>query len=95
MSLQRVQAETTSTEFLAWAKFLANEDKQHTREHYYLAQISADIRRQYSGKKPVKIADCLLKFNSPETAVEMENLEDRQTCSKNAWSAILGSQKKR
>jgi hypothetical protein len=46
------------SELMEWAIFFEMEMKQHTKEHYYLAQIAA----MQSGKPKVKISDFLIKF---------------------------------
>ena len=51
MSVQRAQSEITSTEFLDWVVFLEQERSQRfdtiEKGDYYLAQISAEIRRRF------------------------------------------------
>ena len=64
MPVQEVQAKTTSAEFVMWMAYLEQDQTDHRREDYYMAQVAAEIRRGNS-KKPQKIRvdDFLLKYS--------------------------------
>jgi hypothetical protein len=58
MSLQRVQAETTSSEFLRWMLFLEQEEIEKVQkcEFYYAAMI-AEIRRSWVCEEQRELVD--------------------------------------
>lgn len=93
--LQRVQKETTSTEFIEWCTFLDMEDWERTkREDFYMAQIAMEIARTRSSRPgQLRIEDFLLKFvtagdnGKPMTA---QQLEERTQLSKARWRGITG-----
>lgn len=74
MSLDRVKAETSSSQFVLWMQFFDWELNAFDRQSYYLAQIAAEVRRSYV-KLPmsVKVENFLLKFISKvEKSVPMD-----------------------
>ena len=97
MSLQEVQAKTSSTELPLWAKYLRvkkdEEYANHSKMEYYYALILAEIRRTIV-KHPNKVnwKNFLLKFDLKEPS---KDAADRMKKSKSAWQSILGGFKKK
>lgn len=67
MTLQEAQATTTSSEFVEWCAWMDAREARTTRDHYYLAQIAAEVRRgntKPSTARRIKIRDFLLRFTA-------------------------------
>lgn len=77
--LQEMQKGTTSWEFVLWKVFLQERLNRPEIEHYYLAQIAAEIRRVLA-KKPREITfkDFLFKFKIPGRKEKPEVLTEEQ-----------------
>ena len=96
ITLQEVQAKTSSTELPLWCAYLRmkkeEEFESHSKTEYYYACILAEIRRTFV-KNPQKIKwkDFLLKFDlkNPKKAPKVDP-EARMEKSKASWKAILG-----
>jgi len=95
MSLQRCMRETTSSEFVGWQEYLRAEENETQREHYYLAQIAAEVRRGISKKpKSIKLEQFLLRFerkkieSRPLTEEEKQKRADK---SKSIWLAFVNA----
>jgi len=86
--------ETTSSEFIGWQVYFNAEENIVHREHYYLAQIAAEIRRGISKKpKSIKIEQFLLKFQHPKVQrkpLTNKEKQERAEKSKSTWLAFLG-----
>jgi hypothetical protein len=82
------------SEFVEWIVYLEQLEKKHTPEHYYLAQVAAELRRTIA-KDPekVKVTDFLLQYEkqveAPKPVTQVEGLE-RMRRSKSAWFAACG-----
>jgi len=87
--------ETTSTEFLAWQQYFEQEQTKHTREHYYLAQIAAEVRRSnVKNPKAVTPEQLLLKFTTSPKKVAPPTEADREArtaASKANWFGLVGT----
>lgn len=99
MSVQQCQRETTSTEFLEWQDFFAAELKWPDREHYYLAQIAAEVHRTIAkNPKSVNLEKFMISFRTPEDETVRELSEDEKEVylanSKAAWLGMTGITKK-
>jgi len=100
MSKQRCQAETTSSEFVKWIRYLDDEVNAFHREDYYWAQIAAEIRRgNVKHPKNVKVGDFIMTFTTTtkkkaEKKEKAEGLsrEARIARSKSFWSALAGKE---
>lgn len=67
MSLDRVKAETSVSQFVLWMKYLDWEINAFDKECYYLAQIASEVRRSYvKDPRTVKIKDFVMEFESQE-----------------------------
>ena len=97
MSLQRCQAEHTSTEFLGWQQYMAQELTEPKPEYYYLAQIAAEIRRGHiKNSNKGKLDHFLLRFaNAGQQRQAIDNPEWLVAASKAKWAAILGGRARR
>lgn len=89
--LQRLQQETTSTEFVKWIEYLQQDLDITRREDYYLAQIAAEVRRG-NVKRPekIKLKDFILKFGGRKRKKRKMSLKERARVSKSWWRALLG-----
>ncbi len=96
MSKQRVQQETTSTEFLDWVVYLEQDVNAFHREDSFLANIAREICqfREMFVKKPkvIKLEQFLQKFTSKKEKKDMKTLTKKETTerSKNRWLAWAG-----
>jgi len=92
-SLQEVQDQTTSTEFVQWNRYLDDDVNAFHREDHYMAQIAAEVRRGHD-KHPEKvmITDHILEFERVKDAAE-EAEEFDVKHSKDFWYAALGIKK--
>lgn len=93
LPLQRVQAETTYSEFLDWIHYLQHEyPNDFNPDHWYYAKIIATIKASNS-KEAVSIKDQLISFAPEEVPKEPTTEEERQAWiarSKANWAAALG-----
>ena len=73
----------THREFLSWLDYLEWQDNYHSKQDYYMAQISTMIMRSVV-KEPakVKLKDHLITFLEPG--------EKRKQDSKSAWMGLFG-----
>lgn len=94
--VQRVQVETSSRDFRDWKEYFRRFKNETTLEHYYLAQIAAEIRRGIV-KKPlsVKLEQFLIKVvnQKKRPMVEKEGEEKRVSMSKKFWMNLTGVKK--
>lgn len=76
-----------ASHLLLWAEFFEWERNQHEVSHYYLAQISRDIRRVLA-KHPerIKLEQSLIKFKMVDPTRRTSTLET----SKRAWLTLVG-----
>ena len=95
MSLQRVQEETTSSEFVDWKMYLVLREEQkffvYEKEDYYLAQIAAEMRRTFA-KHPrrIKLKDFILQFKrKKEKKKKKMSVKERTKEMKAWWGAVL------
>lgn len=90
MTVQRCQQETTSREFAEWKVYFDRDLAQPRPEHYYLAQVAAEVRRGVA-KRPrnVKLDDFILKFGAPKPQPP-QTPEARLAASKAMWLAAVG-----
>ena len=84
MSVQRVQYEITSSEFLDWVVYLDDEPNRMKTEYYYLAQLATIMNNAFS-KKPSKIENFILKFIDKKKEKKMTK-EEATIISKSRWS---------
>ena len=95
MTIQRVQSEMTSTEFLDWVAYLDEDVNAFHREDYFLASIAAEIRRSYVAKPmSVKLSDFLLRFKEKVKQKKM-SIEEKTKRSKAFWGTIVGLPRKK
>lgn len=78
--------QTTSTEFMEWQAYLDKVATEPTQDHFYLAQIAAEVFRG-NAKHPrrVRLRDFLLKFTKA-----VQTPEARAAASKAFWLRSLG-----
>jgi len=100
--LQRLQKETTSSEFRDWMVFfnIQAEEKQksYTREEYFYAQIALEVFNAFREKRVGTIEDFLieLKEKKPETKRSRKKIQqDKMNASKAAWLGAVMAMKKR
>jgi len=88
--LQRLMQETTSTEFLMWKKYLELDMHKTKVEHFYYAQIAAEIRRN-GVKHPAKVRlkDFLLKFEDKTCSKKKLNKEEQTKRDKSFWKSVF------
>jgi len=92
MSVDRVQEETTSTQFIQWAEFLDRDVNAFHREDYFLAHLIAEVRRSYvKNPKSVKEETFMLKFEDEKDVEKKkeEALQDKAEKSKKSWLGWL------
>ena len=88
MPVQQAQARITSREFLEWRVYLEREQSQATVDHYYLAQIAAEVRRGWVRKpKSVKLQDFILKTEQQQAATTTSQ-QVRTEQSRAMWLAV-------
>lgn len=92
--VQRLMRETTSREFVKWCKILNDEMNKPERGDYYLAALTAEVRRSWV-KDPSKVdtKDFIIQFEEVKPKDEPpseEVLEQRITKSKAAWFGAAG-----
>lgn len=95
MTIQAVQRQTTSSEFVEWQRFFMLNKNEPTVEHHYLAQIAAEACRSRLEKPgSVKNDDFLITFKDVNEPLKPESPEElaRMTArSKSAWGMALGT----
>ena len=86
MSVQQAQACITSREFVEWRVFIEQEQTEPRVEHYYLAQVAAEVRRGWVAKpRQVKLKDFILRTDKQTKA---PNAQLQQEQSKAMWLAV-------
>jgi hypothetical protein len=99
MSLRRCQREISSREFVLWKAWREYQlHNEFNKDHYYLAQIAAEIRRANERvKNPNKIKDdhFMLKFTSgkSDTPRTKAGKQLKVAKSKAFWFAAAGIDK--
>ena len=97
MSIQRVQQETTASEFVVWMEYLKSEEerkfKEPNKQDLYMAQIAAEVRRgvvQHPEK--VQLKDFLFDFDNAKAKKDMPAVtkEEETQISKACWFGALG-----
>jgi len=88
MPLQRVQRETTATEYVEWCHFLELEWNNPSRSDFYAAQTAAEVRKLFA-KNPrnIKTEDLLLTF---DTGAHKKSKQVSTEQSKAFWFAFTG-----
>lgn len=88
MSVQRVQQETTSSEFVDHQTVAQMEWNEKRPELWYLAQIAREVRAVLA-KNPnrIKVKDFMMEFKEEGEELTREQYEQR---SKSFWAATLG-----
>ncbi|GEM_PF-4955747 len=64
MSVQRAQAEISSSEFSEWMEFFQANPPGDLKREYEAAHICYQISRVFGGNKNAKIEDFVLKYNT-------------------------------
>jgi len=78
----------TYSEFLDWLAFIEWDEKRHTKLDWYLAQITAEIRRGLvSNPKNVKAKDFLIELVDAKQSTKVAQ-------SKQAWLGAVGIKRK-
>ena len=96
MSVQRAQHEIPSSEYMDWIAYLDGEDlESFRRQDYYLANLTAEVRRSYV-KEPMKVRmeSFLLKFQRKGSDKPM-SIEERTKQAKSFWGALLKASRKK
>lgn len=87
--------ETTSSEFVEWQEYFGAEEKDVRKEHYYLAQIAAEVRRGISKRpKSIKLEQFLLKFERKKQEsllLTKKEKQKRAERSKSVWLAYVNA----
>lgn len=82
--MEELRVRVTYTEFLEWLEFLKWEEAKQTRDHFYMAQIAAEIRRgQVKFPRQVRTQDFLI--HQPHDGSPTARMKH----SKQAWAAHL------
>lgn len=89
MSVQRLQAETSSRDFLDWQRHIEHDRNFHKRDHYYLAQIAQILAQAFSTKK-YRLEDFLLRFSGAGPVSPGKTKNKNTEKSKAAWFALTG-----
>ncbi len=81
----------TVTEFLGWREFFRVQREKNEKEHFYWAQIAAEVRRSYV-KEPakVKLESFLLKTVTRSAQNRIPAQDYNPGLSKGIWMAALG-----
>lgn len=88
----------TFSEFLDWCDYLLLEERRHTKQDWYLAQIAAEVFRTIAKEpKKVRVKSYLHKVEDDPSQVPVSNLppEQRLKKSKSSWMSALGLKKKK
>jgi hypothetical protein len=99
MPLQRLQQETSSTEFLEWCEYMQEDLKVVQRQEFYLARIAALIYAAAT-HKATPLKDFIFDF-APGPQPSEENIDDEEKRqrhiqrSKANWAAIVGQPPKK
>jgi len=96
--LQRLQSETTSTEFLDWVWFMNEKRKEEntvaSKTDWYLAQIAFEVFNAFRKKRTRKVSDFLLKFTIQDSKKKKKTppvtREEAAKRSKAFWFGSLG-----
>lgn len=94
-SLQQVQQETTSSEFVLWMVYLRELPNRFNAQYQYLAQIAYYIALSlpWKRKPKFKLKDFLMKFTWSRGAADAQDFETREAqmnASKAYFAAWLG-----
>ena len=82
LTVEDARNKLTFRELLEWLQFLDMEERRHTKQEYYLAQIAAEIRRgQVKSPAQVKMNDFLISLKP--------KVEKKPEGSKHIWAAHL------
>ncbi len=87
MTVNRLQQEMTSTEFVEWQIRLCDEVNEFHREDYYWANI-AYIVAQSNSSKDVKFDPFILKFKTDSSESTKTDSDVKLQNSKNFWFGI-------
>jgi hypothetical protein len=90
---------TSSSQFIEWCRFFELEMNERKPEHYYLAQVAAELRRP-NVKEPrdVKTEHFLLTFvpeHSPKKKLTEKDKKARSEASKAFWLTLAGLSKEK
>lgn len=89
MSLQEVQQQTTSSEFVEWVEYLDSLWNVPDRKDYLLANIAAEVcRTRVKRPASVKVQDFILKFSNAA-----HKKPPSTEASKAFWFAAVGVKK--
>jgi hypothetical protein len=100
--IQRLQRETTSTEFHDWCSYLSmvsDEELTTTADQYYLAQIASEIRKLLHAQPNIRgkvngpeMKHFILRVSNrrPQVAETEEALKRRVAMSKAGWLGAVG-----
>lgn len=94
MPVTTLKEQITLSEFLQWREFLRLRQERHDKEHFYWAQIAAEIcKGRAKHPERIKIKDFLLRFQTSEEE-EVERTEaamhHRTMMSKGKWFMAVG-----
>jgi len=98
MSLQRTQAETTSTEFMDWIAYLDEDINDEKPLYNYLAQIAAEVKKSYTDSKyheRITIKAFLLKFITKKKTPEKMSIAEQTRLAKAKFGALFGVPKEK
>ena len=90
MSVQRLQAETSSTEFIMWTRYIKQTENQPSRADWYVMQVALTIAQQNMSKKDksnVSLKDYVLK---PSTKQPRPTLAEYIRRSKSFFAGLTG-----
>jgi len=89
MSVDRVQDETSSFQFMMWKEYLERDVNAFHRENFYWAQIAAEVRRSFcKNPKRVKVENFLLKFKNKVVTKKKMTKKERTKSAKAFWGAL-------
>jgi hypothetical protein len=97
MTVESLQDQITYSEFLEWREYLRIKSRRDEKEHYYLAQIAAEVRRTIAkNPKSIKLKEFLFRSESIEDVNQKSEAykAHRTAMSKGAWFAAIGFQPK-
>ncbi len=87
-SVNELKGRLTYGEFLDWLEYLKWEERRNTKLDFYLASITAELRRSYvANPKSVKMSDFLIELVDSVQS-------DKVTKSKQTWLSAVGVKRK-
>lgn len=96
MSLDEVKVKTSASQFVLWQEFFDWEINAFDKYCYYLAQVSADLRRPYMPKgKTVSVDDCLIKFTTKQKGESPLSKMQRMKQAFFGMTGLIGKGKKK